>query len=224
MAKATVFDPARHHLNPLSDADYHYIVSFIDVLDALFPRGDNTLTKDTGLDFILSALQFAPKSLRHLIPPPAAKATTGHVWAYNKINRILASPVLSRVFRHDANQFSMTTSRPIFARLDRSKLGDFDALVLGLILIARYQGQIIVPDLGFYGRDTHVSLLRQNRLIAGLRRLSELPLQLRQEILLVKDKYPSGVLYEDAEIIARYEGLTPDTNGFNDFVEKAIAG
>jgi hypothetical protein len=43
----------------------------------------------------------------------------------------------------------------IFARLNRAKLGDFDDLVLGLFLMAQYQGQLVVPDGGFYLRDSH---------------------------------------------------------------------
>jgi hypothetical protein len=30
------------------------------------------------------------------------------------------------------------------------------------------QGQVVVPDLGFYGRDFHSRLIREERLIAGV--------------------------------------------------------
>jgi hypothetical protein len=54
------------------------------------------------------------------------------------------------------------------ARINRAELGDFDALVLGLLLMGHFKGQLVVPDLGFYGRDAHVSLVREERLIGGV--------------------------------------------------------
>jgi hypothetical protein len=40
--------------------------------------------------------------------------------------------------------------------------------VLGLFLMAYFKGQIIVEDFGFYGRDAHIGLIRENRLITGV--------------------------------------------------------
>jgi hypothetical protein len=34
--------------------------------------------------------------------------------------------------------------------ISREDLGDFDALVLGLLLMSHAQGQVVVPGLGFY--------------------------------------------------------------------------
>jgi hypothetical protein len=53
--------------------------------------------------------------------------------------------------------------------------------------------------------------------------LNELPPKLRQMALLIKDKQASGATVEDAEELARYERLPRGTNGFLDFVAKAIA-
>jgi hypothetical protein len=58
--------------------------------------------------------------------------------------------------------------RANFARVIRTFTGTVDALVLGLLLMAHYKGQVVVPDFGFYGRDAHVSLLREGRVIAGV--------------------------------------------------------
>jgi hypothetical protein len=44
----------------------------------------------------------------------------------------------------------------VFARLNRAELGDFDAFVFGTLLISQFKGQVIVPDFGFYGRESHV--------------------------------------------------------------------
>jgi hypothetical protein len=41
--------------------------------------------------------------------------------------------------------------------------------------------------------------------------------------LLIPDKEGSGATVEDAEELARYERLPRGTNGFNDFVARAIA-
>jgi hypothetical protein len=110
----------------------------------------------------------------------------------------------------------------VFARINRAELGEFDALVLGLFLMAHFKGQIIVPDFGFYGREAHVSLIREGRLIAGVNSLSELPVKLRQSVLLIEDKVASGTTLEDAEMLAEYARLARGTNGFNEFVQDAI--
>ena len=50
----------------------------------------------------------------------------------------------------------------------------------------------------------------------------ELPPKLRQHVLLIKDKVPSGTTFEDAEILAGYAGLVRGANGYNAFVEQAM--
>lgn len=54
------------------------------------------------------------------------------------------------------------------AHISRADLGDFDALVLGLFLLAHFKGQLVAEGFGFYGREAHVSFVRENRLIAGV--------------------------------------------------------
>jgi len=85
------------------------------------------------------------------------------------------------------------------------------------------KGQVAVPDFGFCGRDIHSRLIREERLIAGVNFLSELPEKLRRTTLLINERIPSGTTVEDAEELARYERLARGTNGFLDFVAKAIA-
>jgi hypothetical protein len=77
--------------------------------------------------------------------------------------------------------------------------------------------------LGFYGREAHVSLIREERLIAGVNTLGELPPTLRRNALLINDKVASGTTLEDAEILASYARLAKETNGFNEFVQEAMA-
>ena len=225
--RPVVFDHHRHHLNPLAHVDYHYAVYFTAVLDAVFSgKGDNTLTKDTGLDYILLALLDKPTSLHTLIPIPDKKSSSGHLWAYNKIQRILASPILRRVFDPDANQFKLNADRVVLAKLDRGDLEEFDALLLGLLLIGQYRGQIVIPELDFYGRDAHTRLIRQNRFIAGVNYLDELPPLLRRAFLSVKDITAQGATFKDAEELAKHALLRPDPlredNPYNRAIEAAM--
>jgi hypothetical protein len=95
---------------------------------------------------------------------------------------------------------------------NRAELGEFDALVIGLLLMAQFKGQIVVPDFGFYGRDLHSILIREERLIGGVDFLDQLPPKLRQLAVLM-DTVPSGTTFEDGE-----------TNEYNDFVHAAMNG
>jgi hypothetical protein len=87
--------------------------------------------------------------------------------------------------------------------------------------------QVICPDLGFYDRDIHSRLIREERLIGGVNFLDQLPAKLRNVALLIKDKYGSGALYDDAIELAKYEGLRPDPsredNPYNRFIDEATA-
>jgi hypothetical protein len=127
------------------------------------------------------------------------------------------------VFCETEPVFSFNPRSKIQARINRAELGEFDALVLGLFLIGHYKGQVVVPDFGFYGRDAHASLIREDRLIVGVNFLSELPPKLRNAVLLIKGKQAVGAIAEDAEALATYAGLVRGTNGFNAFVEGAIS-
>lgn len=129
------------------------------------------------------------------------------------IGDLLASPVLKRVLCNPTDQISFRPGSRIVARLNRAELGDFDALVLGLFLMARFQGQLIVSDFGCYGRDSHVSYIRENRLIAGVNFLNELSPKLRRAVLLMYEKRASGTIMEDAETLAQYARLVPGTTG-----------
>ena len=83
------------------------------------------------------------------------------------IDDLLVSPVLQRVLCNPTN-LSFNPNSVIRAWINRAELGDFDALVLGLLLMSHAKGQVAVPDFGFYGRDIHSRLIREERLIAGV--------------------------------------------------------
>jgi hypothetical protein len=95
--------------------------------------------------------------------------------------------------------------------------------------MASYLRQIVVDDLRFYGRDAHVSLIRQNRLTAGVTFLDELKPRapaLHQAVLLFKEKVGRGTTYQDAEELARYAGLRPNTlredNDYNAYIRERM--
>jgi hypothetical protein len=119
--------------------------------------------------------------------------------------------------------FSFNPCSVILARVNRKELGDFDALIIGLLLMSHFEGQAVVPDFGFYGRECHTRLIREERLIAGVNVLGELAPKLRQNVLLINDKVATGTTVEDAETLAQYKRLAPGMNGFNDYVQAAIS-
>jgi hypothetical protein len=81
---------------------------------------------------------------------------------------------------------------------------------------------VVVSDFGFYGRDAHAALIRENRLIAGVNTLAELGPKLRQSVLLINEKTAAGATADDADELAAYAGLVRGTNAHNDFVQETI--
>lgn len=221
LPRARVFDPTKHSFNPLSNISYKKAREIADILYTVSPQGENTLTVRNGKRALLKMLLDGPERLDKL-DRDYGKADVGPLEALATVDDVLVSPVLRRVLCNPTN-FSFKPTSKILARIDRAELGDFDSLVIGLLLMAHFKGQLVVPDFGFYGRDCHVGLIRENRLIAGVNFLGELPPKLRQSVLLIENKVPSGATLEDAETLARYEGHVDRTTGFNDFVQEAVA-
>jgi hypothetical protein len=87
-----------------------------------------------------------------------------------------------------------------------------------------YPGQIVIPDFGFYGRDMHLSLLREERLIVGVRRLDELKRkapEMRDAVMQIKEKVGRGVIHDDAVELAKYAPSpirVPDTMEWHGFI------
>lgn len=215
----TVFDPDHHSFNPLKDIDYRRAREFLNVLDAVFPEGQNTLTKRNSNFVLLNALMASPKRLDSLVPTPDKK-DTGALDAYQKVQTLLLSPVLERVLNRPTN---MSLKGTVLARLDRAALGDFDSFVLANLLISQYDGPVVIPDFGFYASHPfHMNLIRQKRLIVGINSFDEVP-RFKNDLLLFEQKIGRQCTPEDAKLLAIYEGIQPNTNAFNDFVAAAIS-
>jgi len=211
ISRARIFDPTKHSFNPLKGISYRKARALADVLYAATPQGENTLTVRNGKRALLKALMAATRLDR----------IDGDDEVTGMIDDLLQSPVLKNVLCKPTN-FSFAPNSLILARLNRAELGDFDALLLGLFLIEHFKGQIVVPDFGFYGRDVHVSLIREERLIAGVNFLSELAPKLRNSVLLIDEKIASGTTFDDAETLADYARVPRGTNAFNSFIDEAM--
>jgi hypothetical protein len=97
----------------------------------------------------------------------------------------------------------------LIANLDRAKLGDLTAKLLGGLLIARSTGHIYIHNFGFFasGSDALVALFPQERLTISLRFLEELTPKVRQEVLSIEDLYVFKTNKKDADELAFHVGL-----------------
>lgn len=209
----TVFDPAIHSFNPLRGMDYLRARDFIHVLNAVFPEGENTLTKRNANFQILEALLSSPRKLETLI-----KDTKETQYAYQTIQELLLSPVLKDVLTRPTN---ISFKGTMIVRLDRAAHGDFVCMVLANFFISQYAGTVALSDFGFYAHKGHKSLIRQNRLIAGVTSFDEVP-ELKSQLLMIEKKIGSRCTPDDAEILALYAGIPKGTNDYNDFIHRAI--
>lgn len=211
--RSRVFEPLKHRLNPLKKISYKEARQIADIVYTVYVQGENTLTVRNGKRVLLTELLSGKERLNRIRGDEEVRST---------IQDLLASPVLHRMLCNPTN-FSFNPRSKIQARISRSELGDFDALVIGLFLMAHYKGQIIIPDGGFYLRDCHMSLIREQRLIAGINFLGELSPKLRNNVLLFQEKIASGTTMADAETLAQYARLIPGTNIYNEFIEEAVS-
>lgn len=217
------FDVSLHSFNPLSLRDYAADCDFTDIIGALFQGGQSTLTREEGLEFIAERLQDRKVHyLDHLIPEPDNKASKGHIWAYQKIQRLLRSPVLNSVLCNPSHtKFSFNPRSVVVVRIDRAELRSFVAEALVFFLIRQFQGQIVIPSFAPYARAYHRDLLSQRRLIAGIKRLKQLPPQLESD-LDIEDITPAHTTYDDADTLARYSRFVPHQEGFVTEVQRLM--
>jgi len=213
--KTKAFDIAKHTFNPLRDADYKRLRDIVAAFYTVSPEGENTLTVRNGKRAFMKLLMQQPTRFDKL--PRSSDPATEEAIAM--VDDALLSPVLKHVLCGRA-YFKFEGS--VVVVLDRTEIADKpDALLLASLLIGQHQGQIIIPDFGFYGRPFHMSLIRQDRLLAGVNTLTELPPQLRQAVMLIDDKVACHATWEDAEALARYTRHEPGTVGHSEFLDEA---
>lgn len=209
--RVNYFDPSKHTLNPLHRLTYEKAEAFVSLIDAAFPGGENTLTKQNSAIALLEALLEKPRTIDRLVfneKDPDQKA------AAQKIKRIVLSPTLRHVLTNPTN-FTMTGI--VLARLTGSR---FDRFILGNLLASRYRGTVVIPTFGFYANKSHSQLIEEGRLIAGLNTLSELDrLPELRNLLLLGEKIGSHTTYDDACTIADYTSVPRHTNGYTDFID-----
>jgi hypothetical protein len=224
LPRAKVFDVLQHSFDPLRRIDHKKARELADLFYAADPGGENTLTVRDGKR-ALTKLLLSGQPLDRITGDRTEKPV---LEALGVLENALLSPVLRNIFLRATNfYFSSRSSGDytpslIIARIDRAELGDFDAFLLGNLLISRYPGPVVVPDFGFYAYRSHVSLIRQGRLIAGVNFFDEVP-NLKNELLTIPTKIGRHCTPEDAELLARYEGISPSSLGYREHVERLIS-
>ena len=244
----TWFDLSKHSLDPLKGINHTQegvlkARGFLEVLGVVFPQGETTLTRKNSDDLLLHSLvENKSRTLSQLIRPPDPKDAAA-VDAYQKISNILLSPVLKSALDRPT---TLPLKGIVIARLDPAELGDFDCILLGNLLMAAYKGPIVVTDFGLYAVPSHIQLVRQRRLTAGLDFLSDLDRRdghldrLRNRLLAseqgklfrykrtaVYTHHACHTSYDDAVTLAKYAGLRPDylreDNPYNAFIEECMS-
>lgn len=219
--KARLFDPAKHSFNPLRGMDYKRARDFADTLYAASPGGQATLTVRNGRRALVRLLLAGPSRLSDL-PAPEETKDDAEKEALGMVEELLLSPVLRSVLCGGGKPFRFGEGTTV-ARLDRAVLGDFDAFVLGCLLIGQHKGQVILSDGGFYLRDLHMSLVRQERLTVGCNFMGELPSRLQHAVVLFDNPSMSHTTFKDAALLAQHAGLIEGTNAFSEFVRQAVS-
>ncbi|MGA8902705.1 hypothetical protein [Bradyrhizobium sp.] len=202
---------AIHSFNPLKEIDKRKAQELAELVYTIYPEGQQTLTVRKGKWELAPAL-LAAKSL-------------DQVQGSEEVNGVMGDLLFNPLVRNclcGKKQFVFDERRVILARLNRKDIGEKAALTIGLFLIGQYGGQLVIPDFGFYGRDVHSNLIRENRLIAGVNFLDELTPKLRQSVLLIPQKIGCGATFDDAEALVSYAKLLRGTNEYNDFVHAAM--
>lgn len=194
---AKLFDIASHSFNPLHHADYKRVRDIVQALYTASPEGKDTLTVRNGKRALAQLLLTAQRFDK--LQTNAGGA--GDLEAKATVDDMLFSPVLRRVL---CNPTNFSFKGKVVAKLDRAEIGDFDAFLLAALLIGQCNGQLIVPDFGFYGRDFYTFLIRQNRLVCGVNFLSEASPALQQILLGIKGKTVYRTTREDAERLTFY--------------------
>jgi hypothetical protein len=120
----------------------------------------------------------------------------------NKIGTLLMSPMIRNIVGQQVTTFENASI--VIANLDRAKLGDTTAKLLGGLLIARSMGNVMITDYGFFGTPLP---LPEDRFTVSLTFLDQLSPVLKQSVLGIEEKYVFKTNRRDAEELSFYVGL-----------------
>jgi hypothetical protein len=121
----------------------------------------------------------------------------------NKLGTLLMSPMIRNIVGQKRTLLSDKTSI-IIANLDRAKLGDTTARLLGGILITRSSGNVLINEYGFFSAPLP---LAQSRFTIAVNFLDELPQKLRNDVLGIDQKFVFKTHKKDAEELSFHLGL-----------------
>lgn len=206
-----LYDPAKHGLNPLP-MQYREAREFA---AALFPDKD-LMTYRNGRR-ALTRLVMSADRLDRL----EYTRDDDDQEARGVVEDLLLSPLLRDALRKPIPRWFFSGAT-IKARLNRKEIGEDDAKIAASILISQHRGPVVIDDFGCYGRPFHTSLITEDRLMAGVYTLSQVKGDLRDMVMLMNLE-AAQCIYDDAEVLAKYEGYVPGTNAFNSFVQRAMA-
>lgn len=207
-----VYQPEKQSIDVLRGIDERRAEELSDSLYDIYPES-TTLTVRNGRQDLRDALLKADR----------LEKVTGTEEVDRVIRDILFQPVVRNALCSRSSVFRIAKENVVVARLNRKEIGDKAALIIGLVLLNMYKAQVVVEDFGFYGRRAHRRLVREDRLIAQVNSLKELPEELRNSFLSIREREGKGVLFDDAETIAKLDGLRPGRNEFNDRVDELMS-
>jgi hypothetical protein len=118
----------------------------------------------------------------------------------NHVGTLLMSPVMRNIVGQETS--TMYGATIILANLDRSKIGDLTAKLLGGLLIARSSGKVFVNDFPFFASDKFP--FAQDRFTVSLDFLDQVSRKLQQDLLGIEDKVVLQTNPADAERFAFY--------------------
>jgi len=211
----THFDVTKHHFNPLKDIDPRRARNLANAIYSAYPQGENTLTVRNGRR-ALAKLLLSHTRLNQI---KGNKRDPAIAEALGVLDDILFSPDLKDILCKPLN---FSADGVVLLRLNRAEFGEFESFVLANLFIAQYPHTVVIPDFGFYSQPGHSTLIRQNRLIAGVNFLDEVPEKMRNSLLLIEDKQGHHCTAKDAEVLADYSGYAAHTKGWTTAIELAI--
>lgn len=128
----------------------------------------------------------------------------------NKIGTLLMSPTTRNIVGQEKS--TLKGADIIIANLDRAKIGDLTAHLLGGLLIARSSGQVYINDFPFFAFEHFSSLFPQNRFSVSLSFLDELPRKLQNAVLTIDEKIVLKTNPDDAGRLGFYVNVSKPDN------------